>query len=237
MLKIENVSLAKNGQPILNNINMIVEPGKICFLLGSSGSGKSTLFRVLNKLEKIDQGNIFINDISFDKVKENFIGMVFQQWYVFEHMKVKDNIDLPLLYTKKITNAEERNIIIDDLLKQFDLFAHKEKYASELSGGQKQRLAICRSLAVVPTYLCLDEPTSALDPMLVRTIVNYLKNIADRGIGLLIATHDVLLLRYFENADIFFLNDGRIEEKTTYKDFLKNPAMYPFFKNYMCLDI
>lgn len=237
MFTLKNISIKKDNSILLNNVSMIIKKNTVSFLLGASGSGKSTLFRVLNNLEKKTSGEIYFEDIL---IRENFIdknqyiGMVFQQYYVFENLTIFQNLELPLKYTKKLSTLEIASKI-EELLISFDLLPLKNKLAKNISGGQKQRLAIARALTLNPFLLCMDEPTSALDPLLVKAFAIYIKKIVESSTSLLISTHDIALLNYFPEEKIYFLDSGEIKETAIIKYFFENPQNYPFLNNYMCI--
>ena len=222
MLKIENLTKTFHSKKILNDISLIVKKGEIALFLGSSGVGKSTLLRILNNLETVDSGVISLDNSLLDLTtinKTHTIGMVFQQFNLFEHLTVEQNITLPLekVLQKSTTQAKQ---IAHDLLKKYSLADKKNSYASQLSGGQKQRLAIARALAMQPKIICLDEPTSALDPVLTTYIANNIQQLAQDGYIVLVATHDTDLLKKL-NCTIYLMSEGSIIE-VAQSDVLKN---------------
>jgi ABC-type polar amino acid transport system ATPase subunit len=227
MLAINNVTKKFGSKIILNNISLTVKPGEIALLLGQSGVGKSTLLRVLNNLESIDQGNISLNGTVLDTKtmnQQHIVGMVFQQFNLFDHMTVERNITLPLEQVLKKT-PEQALQSAQRLLIHYGLEDNAHKYPSQLSGGQKQRLAIARTLALKPTIICLDEPTSALDPMLTSQVAHTIQELAQEGYTVLVATHDTALLEKLQ-CTIYLMHNGAIVERVLSTDFLRNKAAY-----------
>ena len=189
VLEIKNLCKSYNKQKVLDNFSMELGNGEIISIIGPSGVGKTTLLRCINKLEKIDNGEVLINgiDINMSKLK---IGMVFQEYNLFPQYSVIDNIILPLKITKNMDKELAFNTA-RKLLKQLDLEDKEKCYPFELSGGQKQRLAIARTLALEPDVICFDEPTSALDPKLVKEVSLIIKRLSMEGKAILIVTHDM----------------------------------------------
>jgi ABC-type polar amino acid transport system ATPase subunit len=211
MLKIEKLSKSFNGKKILDDVSLSVDKGQIAVLLGQSGVGKSTLLRILNNLETLDSGTVILNGKLLDLAKiaqDHTIGMVFQQFNLFDHLTVEQNITLAL---EKVIgkSKEEANKIALQLLKHFGLADKADKYISQLSGGQKQRLAIARTLALKPKVVCLDEPTSALDPLLTSYVAQNIQQLADEGYIILVASHDIALLDKLK-CTIYLMDDCRI---------------------------
>ena len=167
MLKIKNLTKNFSDRKVLDDVSISVNKGEIAVLIGSSGVGKSTMLRVLNNLETCDQGSVLLDDNKLDLSTVNqthTVGMVFQNFNLFEHLTVEQNITLALEKVQKIPTAQAHEIAIT-LLNNYDLKDKASSYVSSLSGGQKQRLAIVRTLALKPKVICMDEPTSALDPL------------------------------------------------------------------------
>ena len=194
VLEVKNISNSFNKIPVLNNISLDVNTGEIVSIIGPSGIGKSTLLRCICGLEKIDEGEIIINEnrLNFKKNKlaNLAVGMVFQDYNLFPQYSILDNITLPLIKVLKITKIEATEIAKKILL-QMDLLEKINYYPYQLSGGEKQRLAIARTLAVNPQIICFDEPTSALDPELVQHIFKIIKELSKKGTAILIVTHDI----------------------------------------------
>ncbi|AYE37481.1 amino acid ABC transporter ATP-binding protein [Companilactobacillus zhachilii] len=193
MLKLENITKSFDGKTILNNLNLEVEDNSILSIVGPSGAGKTTLLRCIAGLEKVDSGTFSLNGKPFDpadeSAKERVIGVVFQDFNLFPHLSVMENIALaPEMVLKQDKKTAQKNV--DDLLAQLGLTSLKNQYPFELSGGQKQRVAIARALAMKPQILCYDEPTSALDPSLRDTVAQIILDLKNTGITQIVITHD-----------------------------------------------
>ena len=193
MLKLENITKSFDGKTILNNLNLEVKDNSILSIVGPSGAGKTTLLRCIAGLEKIDSGSFILNNEPFDpydeSVKERLIGVVFQDFNLFPHLSVMENIALaPKMVLKQDKKTVDQNV--DQLLEQLGLTNLKNQYPFELSGGQKQRVAIARALAMKPQILCYDEPTSALDPSLRDTVAQVILDLKKTGITQIVITHD-----------------------------------------------
>lgn len=227
MLTISNLTKKYGSKTILNNVSLTVQPGEIVVLLGQSGVGKSTLLRVLNNLESIDSGTITINGTKLDPQaihQRHLVGMVFQQFNLFDHLTVEQNITLPLEQVLKKTSDQAR-AYAHTLLARYGLEEHVHQYPSQLSGGQKQRLALARTLALKPTIICLDEPTSALDPLLTTHVAHTIQELAEQGYMVLIATHDTALLDKLP-CMIYLMRDGSIVERVSSSDFVRDKQAY-----------
>lgn len=193
MLKLENITKSFDGKTILNNLNLEVEDNSILSIVGPSGAGKTTLLRCIAGLEKVDSGTFTLNDKPFDPAdesrKERVIGVVFQDFNLFPHLSVMENIALaPEMVLKQDKKTAQKNVT--ELLAQLGLTSLKDQYPFELSGGQKQRVAIARALAMQPKILCYDEPTSALDPSLRDTVAQVILDLKKTGITQIVITHD-----------------------------------------------
>ena len=193
MLKLENITKSFDGKTILDNLNLEVEDNSILSIVGPSGAGKTTLLRCIAGLERVDSGTFTLNGKSFDpfdeSVKERVVGVVFQDFNLFPHLSVMENIALaPEMVLKQDKKTAEKNV--SDLLAQLGLTSLKNQYPFELSGGQKQRVAIARALAMKPEILCYDEPTSALDPSLRDTVAQVILDLKNTGITQIVITHD-----------------------------------------------
>ncbi len=226
-LSIRNVGKAFDGKVVLRDVDLDVSAHEVVCLIGSSGSGKSTLLKCINLLVPIDAGEIFLDgvDIAAPGINPNQVrqsmGIVFQAFNLFPHMKVIDNITLGPRKVHGIPRdeAEER---ARGLLTQFDLLDKADAYPGLLSGGEQQRVAIVRALAAEPELMLLDEVTSALDPELVAEVLNVIRGLKAGGMTMVIATHEMGFAR--DVADkVCFLDDGVILEQAAPKDLFGNP--------------
>jgi ABC-type polar amino acid transport system ATPase subunit len=234
MLKINQLTKSFGTRKILNDINLTVQKGEIALFLGSSGVGKSTLLRILNNLETVNSGTISLDGTPLDLTKINTthtVGMVFQQFNLFDHLTVEQNITLPLEKVLK-KNPAEATKIAHQLLQRYGLLDKNNKYASQLSGGQKQRLAIARALAMEPKIMCLDEPTSALDPVLTSFVANNIQQLATDGYIVLVASHDTDLIEKL-SCTIYLMSEGRIIETAQSENLKINPDGFPKIKKFI----
>lgn len=227
MIKIVNLSKYFGKTRILHNINLEVKRGEIIALLGASGCGKSTLLKCINGLEKVKSGKIFIEDeeITSKRVNLNLIrtkvGIVFQQFNLFPHMTVKQNITLAPVKVKGMSKTEAEFVAME-LLEKVGLLDKINKYPDELSGGQAQRVAIARSLAMKPDIMLFDEPTSALDPQMTAEVLDTLKNLAEEGMTMIVVTHEMKFAKEVANR-VIFMSRGEIIEENNPADFFENP--------------
>ena len=227
MLSIKNLSKKFGSKLVLDNVSVTVQKGDIAILLGASGVGKSTLLRILNNLESADTGTITLDGKNLDLSqlsKKHLCGMVFQQFNLFEHMTVLDNIAFALEKALGKSHYESTQIA-KDLLAKYGLADKAAVYPRSLSGGQKQRLAIARSIALKPEIICFDEPTSALDPLLTNHVANNIAELAQEGFIVLIATHDTALLDKL-NGTIYLMEHGNIIESASTHDFKNSPSIF-----------
>ena len=238
MIRLENVSKKYKSLQVLNDISFSVKNGEIIVVMGPSGCGKTTLLKCLNGLEKINEGKIFIaeNDITkkgynLRELRQN-VGIVFQQFNLFPHMTVKQNIMLAPMKVKKIKKADAEKITLS-LLEKVGLKDKINAYPHELSGGQAQRVAIARTLALHPKVLLFDEPTSALDPYMKNEVLDVIKSLKNDDIAILIVTHEIKFAK--EIADkIIFIKDGQIIGNDTPENIIDNPQngfIKEFFAN------
>ena len=195
--------------------------------MGPSGSGKSTFIRTFNALEDYQQGKITVDGIEISHDLRNIdtirreVGMVFQQFNLFPHLSVLDNITLAPIWVRKWPKKHAEEVAMQ-LLERVGILAQAKKYPGQLSGGQQQRVAIARSLAMQPKMMLFDEPTSALDPEMVREVLDVMGNLAKTGITMIIVTHEVGFAK--EVADrIIFMDSGLIVEEATPDQFFQNP--------------
>lgn len=217
MIRWENVYKNFGTLEVLKGINLTVEKGETVCIIGPSGSGKSTLLRSLNCLETISSGSIYINGEPVEKAKP-IVGMVFQQFNLFPHMTVLENIMLAPRVVKKEPVDQSREYAMY-LLKKVGLEDKWEAYPSMLSGGQQQRVAIARALATRPEIMLFDEPTSALDPELVAEVLEVMSSLAKEGMTMLVVTHEMGFAKEAANRVIFMDNGEIIEENTPEKLF------------------
>ncbi len=216
-LVLEDVHKSFEEVEVLKGIDLAVAPHEVVCLIGASGSGKSTLLKCVNLTEPIDSGHIFVEgeEITAPSVNANHvrrkIGIVFQAFNLFPHMTVLQNITLAPREVLKMDRkgAEGRAL---ELLERFGLVDKRDEYPDRLSGGQQQRVAIVRALAIRPHLMLLDEVTSALDPELVAEVLGVIKELADEGMTMLIATHEMGFARDIANR-VCFLDEGKILEQ------------------------
>jgi len=212
---------------VLNGISVDIYEGEVVCMIGPSGSGKSTFLRCLNRLEGATSGEIVVDDfhindkkININKVREN-IGMVFQHFNLFANMNVIDNLMLAPVDLKKATKEEAKETA-ERLLDTVGLSDKAESYPSQLSGGQKQRVAIARALAMSPDIMLFDEPTSALDPEMVGEVLAVMKDLAKKGMTMVVVTHEMGFAR--EVADrVLFMDEGVILEEGAPQEIFSNP--------------
>ena len=227
MIKVANLnkSFAKNH--VLRDISTQVAKGEVVVVIGPSGSGKSTFLRCLNLLETPDSGSILFDgqEITAPKTDVNAIrtrmGMVFQQFNLFPHMTVRENIIVSPIHVKKMSKTDARRKA-DELLQMVGLSDKADAYPSSLSGGQKQRIAIARALAMEPEVMLFDEPTSALDPEMVCEVLAVMQDLAKNGMTMVVVTHEMGFAREVGDR-ILFMDEGRILEEGTPEAVFNNP--------------
>jgi len=227
VIKVEQITKVFGKNPVLKNISTTIHQGEVVAIIGPSGSGKSTFLRCLNLLEKPTEGKIYIKDREITDPKVNIlevrkhIGMVFQQFNLFPHMTVLENVTYAPQKVKKLAKGEvEKNA--KDLLAKVGLSDKVDSYPSQLSGGQKQRVAIARALAMEPEIMLFDEPTSALDPEMVKEVLDVIKDLAETGMTMVIVTHEMNFAK--EVADrVIFIDDGVILEDAEPHQFFNAP--------------
>lgn len=227
IIEIKNLHKFFEEKIVLKGINLSISEGEVVVLLGPSGCGKSTLLRTLNGLEKIQEGEILldgttITDSSSDwtKIRQK-IGMVFQNYELFPHLNVIDNI---ILGPTKIQNRDKKEVLeqAEELLQKVGLADRKNAYPRELSGGQKQRIAIVRALCMNPEIMLFDEVTASLDPEMVREVLEVILNLAKSGMTMLIVTHEMSFAKAVADR-IVFLDSGNICEESYPNEFFTNP--------------
>ncbi|MBQ1568213.1 MAG: amino acid ABC transporter ATP-binding protein [Erysipelotrichaceae bacterium] len=226
MVEIKNVQKHFGANEVLDDISFNVDKGTVVCLIGPSGSGKSTMLRCINLLETIDKGEIIvlgedINRISDINSYRQKVGMVFQQFNLFNNMNVVENCILAQVKVLKRNKEDARKIAIDNLTK-VGMADFINAYPATLSGGQKQRVAIARALCVDPEILLFDEPTSALDPEMVGEVLNVIKDLADEKMTMIIVTHEMAFAK--DVADkIVFMDSGIILEEGSPEEIFNHP--------------
>ncbi|MDU4426079.1 MAG: amino acid ABC transporter ATP-binding protein [Clostridium sp.] len=227
MIHVNNLHKSFGKNDVLKGINDHINKGEVVVVIGPSGSGKSTFLRCLNLLEVPTEGKIIFegNDITDKKNDINKLrqkmGMVFQQFNLFPHKTVLENITISPIKVKGI-NKEEANKKAMDLLKMVGLVDKAEAYPSSLSGGQKQRIAIARALAMEPDVMLFDEPTSALDPEMVGEVLGVMKDLAKGGMTMVIVTHEMGFAKEVGDR-VLFMDGGVIVEQGTPEEIFNNP--------------
>lgn len=227
MITIRNLRKNFGDLEVLRGIDEHITKGEKVVVIGPSGSGKSTFLRCLNLLEVPTEGEILIEGQSITDPKANIntirekMGMVFQQFNLFPHLSVLDNIILAPMKVKKMSR-EQAVAVASDLLKKVGLYDKIDSYPNKLSGGQKQRIAIARSLAMSPDIMLFDEPTSALDPEMVGEVLAVMKELADSGMTMMVVTHEMAFAREV-GSRLLFMDNGIIAEQGTPEEVFQNP--------------
>ena len=212
---------------VLKNINMAVHQKEKIIICGPSGSGKSTLIRCLNYLETHQQGEIWVGDVRLqpnphiiqDIRRE--VGMVFQQFNLFPHLTILQNLTLAPIWVKSVKKKEAEELAMY-YLERVHIPEQANKYPGQLSGGQQQRVAIARSLCMKPKVMLFDEPTSALDPEMISEVLNVMIELADEGMTMLVVTHEMGFARKVADC-VVFMDGGEIVEKNDPEEFFNNP--------------
>ncbi|MBB5214841.1 amino acid ABC transporter ATP-binding protein [Parapusillimonas granuli] len=227
MIRFSQVNKWYGDYHALKDINAHVKPGEVVVVCGPSGSGKSTLIRTVNRLEPIDQGTITVNgrDV-YDKRNQidelrSHIGFVFQQFNLFPHLSVMENLTLAPLQLKRANKAEARERAMQ-LLERVGLGHKADAYPLQLSGGQQQRVAIARALCMNPPVMLFDEPTSALDPEMVGEVLQVMKLLAKEGMTMVCVTHEMGFAREVGDR-VWFMDAGSIVETGTPEEFFNRP--------------
>jgi polar amino acid transport system ATP-binding protein len=227
-VRLEGIHKSFDQLEVLKGIDLVVDEHEVVCLIGASGSGKSTLLRCLNLLERVDAGRIWVHggEITVAGIDQNAVrrqvGIVFQSFNLFPHMTVLRNVSLaPIKVLKQRREAAEANA--RELLGRFGLSDKAAEYPDRLSGGQQQRVAIVRALAMDPDVLLLDEITSALDPELVAEVLDVIRELAEQGMTMVIATHEMSFARDIADR-VVFLDEGRILEEGSPDQIFSAPA-------------
>jgi glutamate/aspartate transport system ATP-binding protein len=227
MIEIKNVSKWYGDFQVLTDCTATIQKGEVVVVCGPSGSGKSTLIKTVNALEPIQKGDIVVNGTSLTDPKTNLnqlrshIGMVFQNFELFPHMSIEQNLALAQMKVLK-RGKEEAYAKGKKLLERVGLSAHAHKFPGQLSGGQQQRVAIARALAMDPIAMLFDEPTSALDPEMVNEVLDVMVELANEGMTMMCVTHEMGFARKVANR-IIFMDHGKIVEDCSKEEFFGHP--------------
>jgi|TARA_A100001234_G_scaffold208174_1_gene206014 general L-amino acid transport system ATP-binding protein len=227
VIHLEKVNKWYDDFHVLKDIDLIVNKGQKIVICGPSGSGKSTMIRCINRLEAHQKGTIVVhgteltNDLkNIDLIRKN-VGMVFQQFNLFPHLSVLDNISLAPIWVKKMPKKEAEDIAMS-YLEKVKIPEQAKKFPGQLSGGQQQRVAIARSLAMNPDIMLFDEPTSALDPEMIKEVLDVMIQLAEEGMTMLVVTHEMGFAKTVADQMIF-MDEGRIVEQASPDEFFNNP--------------
>lgn len=225
---VTDVCKAYGAHVVLNKVNTTFSAGEVAVIIGASGSGKSTLLRALNRLDPHDSGTIVVDGITVsDDAKalqrlRSEVGMVFQQFNLFGHKTVLENITLAPRRVRKTSRADAEQQALQ-LLQRVGMEEHAHKYPWQLSGGQKQRVAIARALAMKPKMMLFDEPTSALDPEMVKEVLDVMRSLADEGMAMVVVTHEMGFAKDVADRVLFF-DEGKVAHEAPPKEFFEHPA-------------
>ena len=227
MIEIKNLYKDFGKKKVLKGIDLTINKGDKIAIIGPSGCGKSTLLRCINMLEKPTKGEVIFNGINLcdknvelNKIRQK-MGMVFQQFNLFSHLSVIDNITLAPIKLGLMSKSKAEKEALR-ILKLIDLSDKKNEFPNNLSGGQKQRVAIVRSLILNPDIILFDEPTSALDPEMVKEVTEVMKKIADDGMTMVVVSHEMSFVKEFASR-VLFMDDGNIIEQGSSNDIFKHP--------------
>ena len=227
VISLEKVNKWFDDFHVLKDIDLSVIKGQKIVVCGPSGSGKSTMIRCINRLEAHQGGKIVVHDTeltndlkNIDIIRKN-VGMVFQQFNLFPHLSVLDNISLAPIWVKKMPKKEAEEIAMN-YLEKVKIPEQAHKFPGQLSGGQQQRVAIARSLAMNPDIMLFDEPTSALDPEMIKEVLDVMIQLAEEGMTMLVVTHEMGFAKTVADQMIF-MDEGRIVEQATPDEFFNNP--------------
>lgn len=227
MINVRNLYKSFGKNEVLKDINETIKKGEVVVIIGPSGSGKSTFLRCLNLLEEPTSGvinfegeDITDKNVDINKIREK-MGMVFQQFNLFPHKTVMENLTIGPTKIKNISNGEAIKKG-SELLEKVGLLYKKNVYPNSLSGGQKQRIAIARALAMEPDVMLFDEPTSALDPEMVGEVLGVMKSLAKDGMTMVVVTHEMGFAKEVGDR-ILFMDEGRIIEEGTPEEIFQNP--------------
>ena len=227
MITVKNLKKTFGDNMVLNNINETINKGEKVVVIGPSGSGKSTFLRCLNLLEEPTEGEIWFEDKNITDKNANInqirqkMGMVFQQFNLFPHLSVLENITLAPVQLGIMTKADAKDKAME-LLNRIGLTEKADSYPNKLSGGQKQRIAIIRALAMNPDVMLFDEPTSALDPEMVGEVLDLMASLAEEGMTMVVVTHEMRFAKKVATR-VLFMDEGKIVEQNTPDEIFDNP--------------
>jgi len=229
IIRVENLHKYFGTNHVLRGIDLEVRKGEVIAVIGPSGSGKSTLIRCLNLLEKATDGKIFLDGSEITNLKSEKemdmirvrMGMVFQQFNLFPHYTIRENLIHAPMKVKGLSK-EEANDMAEKLLKKVGIYDKIDAWPSSLSGGQQQRVAIARALVMKPEIMLFDEPTSALDPEMVGEVLNVMKQLAEEGMTMIVVTHEMGFAKEVSSR-VLFIDEGVIREDNTPKEIFENP--------------
>ena len=227
IISLQNVNKWFGDFHVLQDVNLEVKKKERIVVCGPSGSGKSTMIRCINRLEEHQEGKIVVDGIeltgnlkNIDSVRKE-VGMVFQQFNLFPHLSVKENITLAPIWVKKMPKAEAEELAMQQL-EIVKIPEQADKYPGQLSGGQQQRVAIARSLAMKPNIMLFDEPTSALDPEMIKEVLDVMVDLAEGGMTMIVVTHEMGFAKTVADRMVF-MDEGKIVEEANPDKFFNNP--------------
>jgi len=230
ILRLENIHKSYAGQEVLRGVSLELHRGDIKVIIGPSGSGKSTLLHCINFLVSFEQGRVWLHELEIDPADKprlyayrQKVGMIFQDFNLFDHLTALDNVQIGLVRVKKIPKNDARARAMSELVR-VGLSDHVFKYPAELSGGQKQRVSIARALAMDPEVMLLDEPTSALDPELIGEVHAVIRDLAAGGMTMALVTHEIGFAAALAK-EILFMENGLILEQGPPATILNNAAL------------
>ncbi|MDW0115970.1 amino acid ABC transporter ATP-binding protein [Sporosarcina thermotolerans] len=227
MIKVRNLHKSFGQLDVLKGIDYDIKEKEVICVIGPSGSGKSTFLRCINLLEEITDGEVFIDGVKINDPKTDIneirreVGMVFQQFNLFPHMRVIDNITISPKKIRKMSQGKAEELALQ-LLEKVGLADKAYAYPEQLSGGQMQRVAIARALAMKPKVMLFDEPTSALDPEMVKEVLDVMKQLALEGMTMVVVTHEMGFAREMGDR-VLFLDQGLLVEEGTPEEIFSNP--------------
>jgi polar amino acid transport system ATP-binding protein len=227
MIKVRNLHKSFGKLDVLKGIDYDIKEKEVICVIGPSGSGKSTFLRCINLLEEITAGEVFIDGVKINDPKTDIndirreVGMVFQQFNLFPHMRVIDNITISPIKIRKMSERDAKELALQ-LLEKVGLSDKASAYPEQLSGGQMQRVAIARALAMKPKVMLFDEPTSALDPEMVKEVLDVMKQLAMEGMTMVVVTHEMGFAKEMGDR-VLFLDQGLLVEEGTPDEIFSNP--------------